>query len=203
MAELAEIPGLLAIVGPLAASASQRAARKAQELKVPIVVLSQKKEIASQGSFVFQNYFTPYDQVLRIVDYAIMELGYKRFALLYPENPYGREMMNLFWDRVDELGGTVRGVEGYAPNKTDFSQDIKKLKIDKGLEVLPYFACYGLGPDEIMAVVNDYVGLGVESGRLEARETENQDVLDIMRRVREYDRRFHGSAAPEEAPPAR
>jgi methylenetetrahydrofolate reductase (NADPH) len=40
---------------------------------------------------------------------------------------------------------------------------VKKLKATKGLEVLPYFACYGLGPDGIMAVVNDYLDLGVES----------------------------------------
>jgi len=40
---------------------------------------------------------------------------------------------------------------------------VKKLKVDKRLEVFPYFACYGLGPDEIMAVVNDYLDLGVES----------------------------------------
>jgi len=40
---------------------------------------------------------------------------------------------------------------------------IKKLKVAKRLEVFPYFACYGLGPDAIMAVVNDYLDLGVES----------------------------------------
>jgi methylenetetrahydrofolate reductase (NADPH) len=39
----------------------------------------------------------------------------------------------------------------------------KKLKEEKGLELLPYFACYGLGPDEIMEVVNDYLDLGVEN----------------------------------------
>ena len=40
---------------------------------------------------------------------------------------------------------------------------VKKLKQDKGLEVLPYFACYGLGPDDIVAIVTDYLELGIGS----------------------------------------
>ncbi len=39
----------------------------------------------------------------------------------------------------------------------------KSLIEDKGLEVITYFACYGLGPDEIVAVVDDYQALGVEN----------------------------------------
>ena len=34
---------------------------------------------------------------------------------------------------------------------------------DKDLEVLPYFTGYGLGPDEVAAVLDDYRGLGVEN----------------------------------------
>ncbi len=39
----------------------------------------------------------------------------------------------------------------------------KKLKEEKRLEVLPYFACYGLGPDDIKAVVDGYRDLGVDN----------------------------------------
>jgi hypothetical protein len=35
--------------------------------------------------------------------------------------------MNLFWDKLLELGGTVVGVESYKPNQTDFIVPIKKL----------------------------------------------------------------------------
>ncbi|MCP4600647.1 MAG: 5,10-methylenetetrahydrofolate reductase [Proteobacteria bacterium] len=40
---------------------------------------------------------------------------------------------------------------------------VKKLKKEKNLEVLPYFACWGLGPDDIMSVVNGYRDLGIDS----------------------------------------
>lgn len=42
-------------------------------------------------------------------------------------------------------------------------QLIQKLKRDKGLEVLAYFACYGLAPDEIVEVLDGYRDIGVKS----------------------------------------
>jgi methylenetetrahydrofolate reductase (NADPH) len=40
-------------------------------------------------------------------------------------------------------------------------QLIKKLKQEKGLELVAYFACYGLGPDDIADVLNSYKELGI------------------------------------------
>ncbi len=40
---------------------------------------------------------------------------------------------------------------------------VRKLKDEKGLEIIAYFACYGLGPDDIRAVLDDYQTLGVEN----------------------------------------
>jgi methylenetetrahydrofolate reductase (NADPH) len=42
-------------------------------------------------------------------------------------------------------------------------QLLEKLKEDKGLEVIAYFACYGLSPDEIVDVLDSYWEMGIES----------------------------------------
>jgi len=42
-------------------------------------------------------------------------------------------------------------------------QLLEKLKCNFGLEVLAYFACYGLGYDEIKPVLDDYQELGVDN----------------------------------------
>lgn len=47
--------------------------------------------------------------------------------------------------------------------RTGSRQLAEKLKINKGLEVLTYFACYGLAPDDIVSVLDDYQGLGIEN----------------------------------------
>jgi methylenetetrahydrofolate reductase (NADPH) len=42
-------------------------------------------------------------------------------------------------------------------------QLLQKLKLEKGLEVLAYFACYGLGPESMTEVLDSYQEMGVES----------------------------------------
>lgn len=42
-------------------------------------------------------------------------------------------------------------------------QLVRKLKEEKGLEVVAYFAGYGLGPQEIVEVLDDYKAIGVEN----------------------------------------
>ena len=75
---------------------------------------------------VFRNFLTPSKEMQSILEKAIIGLGRKRFAVLYPDNPYGRYFMNLFWDKAEELGGTIRAVESYRPEETDFADQIKK-----------------------------------------------------------------------------
>ncbi|MBC8504835.1 MAG: methylenetetrahydrofolate reductase [Anaerolineales bacterium] len=42
-------------------------------------------------------------------------------------------------------------------------QLVEKLKNEKGLEVLTYFTCYGLSPDAIISVLDDYQALEIEN----------------------------------------
>lgn len=42
-------------------------------------------------------------------------------------------------------------------------QLLEKLKLDMGLQVIAYFACYGLSPDDIEEVLNSYEALGIET----------------------------------------
>jgi ABC-type branched-subunit amino acid transport system substrate-binding protein len=50
-----------------------------------------------------------------------------RFAVLYPDEVYGRTFMDLFWTELQLYGGRIVGVEAYDPVKTDFSDPIRKL----------------------------------------------------------------------------
>ena len=127
MEELAAIDNLMAIIGPLASQTATVAAQKAQELEIPIIILTQKEGLAAEGSMVFRNFLTPVKEVSRLVDLALGEMGIKRFGILYPDNSYGRYFMNLFWDQLDEKGGVVRAVESYPPEATDFGDQIKKM----------------------------------------------------------------------------
>ncbi|MFH1490001.1 MAG: penicillin-binding protein activator [Pseudomonadota bacterium] len=125
--ELAEQGKVIAILGPLASKTATVAAKKAQELKVPIITLTQKEGITSEGDMVFRNFLTPGREIQRILDKAMDDVGWKRFGIIYPDNSYGRALMNLFWDQVEKRDGSIRAVETYKEDETDFAVQIKKM----------------------------------------------------------------------------
>jgi len=114
-----------AIIGPIVTA--EDAADAAQAEGVPIITFTQKPGIAEKGDMVFRNFLTPEMQVEGQVFYTSEILGLKRYAILYPDEAYGKAFMNLFWDAVIRHGGKIVGVEPYNPAHTDFSKPIKKL----------------------------------------------------------------------------
>ncbi len=114
-----------AIVGPIITA--EIAAVESQANKIPIMTLTQKDNVTSIGDYVFRNFITPQMQVNNIIDYTTSTLGLYRFAILYPDEPYGIAFMNLFWDELIASGGRIVGVESYDPQHTDFADPIKKL----------------------------------------------------------------------------
>ena len=114
-----------AILGPIVTS--EIAGREAQQMGIPIITFTQKDNIPEIGDKVFRNFITPDMQVQAIASFTVQSLGLSRFAILYPDETYGLTYMNLFWDKLLELGGSVVGVQSYKPKQTDFMDPIKKL----------------------------------------------------------------------------
>jgi ABC-type branched-subunit amino acid transport system substrate-binding protein len=130
--ELVTKEKVIGILGPLLSSTSERAAKKAQQMKIPLLTFSQKE---MKGEFLFQNSLTPSDQVQTLVTYATKELNLKTFAVFYPDSPYGLHFKNLFVQEIPRKGGKISGVVAYQEDQTDFSQEIKGFfKIEPLLE---------------------------------------------------------------------
>jgi ABC-type branched-subunit amino acid transport system substrate-binding protein len=117
--------GVAAIIGPIVTA--EPAARIAQKRHLPIITFTQREHVTDIGDFVFRNFFTPGMQVRAIVTHAVANLKARRFAILYPDEKYGRTFMNLFWDEVIRQNGQVVAVESYDVKTVDFAKPIKKL----------------------------------------------------------------------------
>ena len=117
---------VIAIIGPLSSKTALAAASEAQRLGVPMIAMTQKMDIVEQGDMIFRNFLTPTQEVKSLLDTAMNKMFLKRFAILYPDNSYGRFFMNIFWDRLEEMGGEISAVESYNPEDTDFAVEIKK-----------------------------------------------------------------------------
>ncbi len=116
-----------AIIGPMGTAETVSAAKKAQAGGVPIIVLSQKENVTDTGDFVFRNFLTPGMQVKSLVEYAMHKKGISRFAVLYPNENYGKTFTALFTSEVQANGGKVLRSESYDPALTDFTDSIKKI----------------------------------------------------------------------------
>ncbi|MGE4132883.1 MAG: penicillin-binding protein activator [Bdellovibrionales bacterium] len=117
----------IAVVGSLLSRTAAAVASKTEELGVPSIALSQKAGITETGAFVFRNAITSEMQVKELVRLAMDEMKMTRFAILYPNDYYGVEYANLFWDEVLSRGGTITGAQVYAPSETDFRGAIRRL----------------------------------------------------------------------------
>ncbi|MBW1871937.1 MAG: penicillin-binding protein activator [Deltaproteobacteria bacterium] len=118
---------VVAVIGPMVAKEAYAASVKAEELEIPIVTLSIRKDITSLGQYTFRNFLTLASQAKTLVAHAMERLGAKRFAILYPNDWYGVEFANAFWDEVDRHKGEVRAVERYEPDEKNFAKHIKKM----------------------------------------------------------------------------
>lgn len=125
--KLATEDRVIGIIGPMSSITALEAAKEAQQLRIPMLTLTQKDRITVIGDYIFRNFLTAAMQVKTLVQYSVQNLGMTSFAILYPEDKYGIEMMNLFWDEVLQWGGEIRGVESYDTKKTDFGDEIKAL----------------------------------------------------------------------------
>ncbi len=125
MDELVKGEKVIAIIGPLLSHTVDRASKKAQQLNVPLLSLSQKEPSSGRGEFFFQNSLTPQEQVRTLVSFAVRELELRTFAVFHPASPYGYQFRTLFNQEVARAGGRVLGTVVYQEEQTDFRQEIK------------------------------------------------------------------------------
>lgn len=118
---------VVAIIGGVLSRTATSEATKAQELGVPFVALSQRSGLTDIGPQIFRNALTSEMVVRELVRTSMTDLGLRRFAILYPNDAYGVEYANAFWDEVSARGGRITAVQTYDPNETDFRAVAQRL----------------------------------------------------------------------------
>jgi branched-chain amino acid transport system substrate-binding protein len=127
VSDLARDNSVMAIVGPMAKDSAIAAAKEAQLEHIPIITLTRTQEISGIGEYVFRNFLTNPDEIRGLVRYVVQGRGLTRFAILYPDDAYGREMKELFSKEAGYYGARVVAETSYAGETADFRATMKDL----------------------------------------------------------------------------
>ena len=118
---------VIGLVGGVVSSVAVKLAQLSQSFMLPSILLSQKSELTKEMPFIFQNSINNKYVIKYLVDYLMDEKDHKNFAVLYPNDHFGVEQSNLFWDYVASKGGNIKGAQTYKEGATDFNDTIKRL----------------------------------------------------------------------------
>lgn len=118
---------VIALLGGLGAKEAAAIAQQAEFFQVPYFMFSQKSDLTENAKYTFRNSVTPAMQTSKLVEYATQKLGFKKFAILYPNDAYGIEFASQFWDHVLAYGGSITAAQVYDPKDVDLTTYIQKM----------------------------------------------------------------------------
>lgn len=124
VAELATIHRAIAIVGPLDVRVAAAASKKAQELGVPLILLTPAGPL--EGSLVHRVFATPDAELDALLTRAQRD-GSKRVAALLPEGAYGDVMEAALRESAARKHLAVAVAQRYPLSATAFGREIETL----------------------------------------------------------------------------
>jgi len=119
--------GAIGIIGPIDGDSVDAAARRAEELGLPLVSLNPRAdERPAAGRMVFHAMHSA-EQRARILARRAKAVGIDKFAILAPENGYGRAVAGAFAEQVAAQGGKIVVRVDYPAGTKSFGKLVKKL----------------------------------------------------------------------------
>jgi branched-chain amino acid transport system substrate-binding protein len=119
----------VAVIGPLLSKNLSVVAPLAEQAVTPFITPSAAiSDLRRLGDYLFSTAPTQPLQAQRLAEHAVMQLGYRRICILYPDTPYGHEAATLFGAEVKKRGGEVIAAELYKETEADFAQPIRRIK---------------------------------------------------------------------------
>jgi len=126
--DLTKDDSLDAIIGPVAPRDIEAVAALANERHITLICPATSRDgLSTLGSYIFSNCMTNEMQGRAIAKYAMEHLGFKKFAILSPADPYGQTLGTAFKGAVEAAGNSVTAWETYQLPSTDFKQQLVDL----------------------------------------------------------------------------
>lgn len=112
------------ILGPLFADSIRRAGPAARQAGVPLIGFSNNRSIAGDGVYLLS--FMPDQEVRRVTRYAVAQ-GYRKFAALIPDTPYGQMILRSLSDTLNEGDASIVALEIYTRDSQEVFGPVRRL----------------------------------------------------------------------------
>lgn len=122
--ELAARPEQLAIIGPLTSGDAVTAAVRAEQQRIPLLLLASHE--GTTGGHVFRNALTVAAQARALAEFAAGE-RLQRYAILHPDTRHGKLSADQFQGAVERHGGQVVARQSYPAGSVDLRRQLQSL----------------------------------------------------------------------------
>ena len=117
-----------AVIGPLLTRDFEAISGVAETFSVPFITPTATRSAAGlRSKFLFRTGLTGVQQAREMADYGATRGGMKRVVILYPQTAYGEELSKSFGEEAARLGVEIIARQGYSPDATDFSPEIRNI----------------------------------------------------------------------------
>jgi ABC-type branched-subunit amino acid transport system substrate-binding protein len=116
------------VIGPLLKDEAAKCAPAAQALGVPMLVLTAWEGVVDVGDHIYRAYPSTGQLLEALLHETVDVRGMKRYAAVYPKNPYGENAMAGFEAALKERGCTLVASVSYDPTAVDFRKTAAALK---------------------------------------------------------------------------
>ena len=127
--ELANNPQVLVLLGFFPAATADAAAAAAQRLEIPLLALTQRKDITLTRTLVFRDFLTQRLMLKALLHYTANTLGWQRYAILYPNSKYGQSLARLFSEETNRQAARLVGQVSYPDGGRDMAQAVQTLTL--------------------------------------------------------------------------
>ena len=118
------------VIGPLFTYNSIVASVYCSDRNIPIILpMSEDVRISNIGNNIYQFRKAYKEESRALVEY-LKDTGKLRAAILYMNNPKGRQEESIFEGLYKSVGGTIISKEFFSPDENDYSTQMESLKVD-------------------------------------------------------------------------
>ena len=126
--DLGRDPNVVGVVGPVLGREVQDVIPSLEKYRLPVLTpTASALGLPGLSPYVFRNALTKETEATFLARYAVNELNLYRFVVVFPTEPYGETMKNIFESEVKSLGGHIVDSLPYDRNQNDFRKLILKI----------------------------------------------------------------------------